>query len=358
MQDRQARYPHSNLCRRSLHRLFGRWILVKFQSRQLQSGWEKGQCSCATLTVAWLCHKRATQRLLCGSFELSFSRSSKPRSARQRGFLMAVKANQAPIQRQEKRRGFTLRRLAPVAGLLLILAAWQIITMLQIYPTFIIPTPISVVKRWFEVAQDGRLWLHTWTTVWQMLVGLSIGLGVGVLLGYLMAKSRTLEDVLSPVVLAFQSTPVVAYAPLLVIWFGSGPTSKIITSALIVFFPMLLNTIVGLRTVPPSLRDLMQSLRATRWQMFSRLEVPAALPVLFGGLKVSAVLAVIGVVVGEFISNNDGLGYLLNRARFDYDTPLVFVAILMLALIARVMYGIVSLLEQRALAWQNRSVRK
>ena len=248
-----------------------------------------------------------------------------------------------------------LRTLAPALGVLLILALWQLITMLNLYPSFIIPSPLAVVRRFIDVARDGRLWTNTWTTLSQMLVGLGIGLLIGVLLGYVMAKSRALEDALSPLVLAFQSTPVVAYAPLLVIWFGSGPTSKIITSALIVFFPMLMNTLVGLRTVPSSLRDLMRSLNATRWQMFSRLEVPAALPVLFGGLKVSAVLAVIGAVVGEFISSNAGLGYLINRARYDYDTPLVFVAILMLALIARAMYGVISLLERRALAWQSRS---
>ncbi len=242
-------------------------------------------------------------------------------------------------------------------GVLALLALWQIVTMLEVYPAFIIPTPLSVVQRFVDIVRDGRLWLNTWTTVSQMLVGLAIGLGIGVVLGYIMAKSRALEDALSPLVLAFQSTPVVAYAPLLVIWFGSGPTSKIITSALIVFFPMLMNTLLGIRTVPSSLRDLMRSLGASRWQMFSRLEVPAALPVLFGGLKVSAVLAVIGAVVGEFISADAGLGYLINRARYDYDTPLVFVAILMLALIARAMYGLIALLERRALAWQAR-VRK
>ena len=146
----------------------------------------------------------------------------------------------------------TWRAFAPALGVLLILAFWQGITMLNLYPSFIIPSPISVVERLVEVARDGRLWLNTWTTLSQMLVGLGIGLMIGVLLGYVMAKSRALEDALSPLVLAFQSTPVVAYAPLLVIWFGSGPTSKIITSALIVFFPMLMNTLVGIRTVPAS----------------------------------------------------------------------------------------------------------
>jgi NitT/TauT family transport system permease protein len=259
------------------------------------------------------------------------------------------------LRQQMQRRAPTVRIFAPVLGVLLVLALWQMVTMLKLYPAFIIPTPLSVVESFIDAVRDGRLWLHTWTTVSQMLVGLSAGLTVGVLLGYGMARSRALEDALSPLVLAFQSTPVVAYAPMLVIWFGSGPTSKIITSALIVFFPMLMNTIVGIRTVPTSLLDLMRSLRATRWQMFTLLEVPAALPVLFGGLKVSAVLAVIGAVVGEFVSADAGLGYLINRARYDYDTPLVVVSILMLALIARVLYGVVALLERRALAWQARN---
>jgi NitT/TauT family transport system permease protein len=270
---------------------------------------------------------------------------------------MHTSVDQLRRQVQQVQRRAPIRALAPTLGVLLILALWQFVTMLDIYPEFIIPTPLSVVQRWIDVARDGRLWLNTSTTVSQMLVGLTIGLSIGVTLGYVMAKSRALEDALSPLVLAFQSTPVVAYAPLLVIWFGSGPTSKIVTSALIVFFPMLINTLVGIRAVPASLHDLMRSLGATRWQLFSRLEVPAALPVLFGGLKVSAVLAVIGAVVGEFISADAGLGYLINRARYDYDTPLVFVAIFMLALIARLMYGAISLLERRALAWQTR-VRK
>ncbi len=259
--------------------------------------------------------------------------------------------------RRRVQRRTPLRALAPALGVLVLLAVWQIVTMLEIYPTFIIPTPLSVLQRLFDVARDGSLWSNTWTTLVEMLVGLAVGLLFGVLVGYFMAKSRVLEDALSPLVLSLQSTPVVAYAPLLVIWFGSDARSKIITCALIVFFPMLMNTLVGIRTVPFSLRDLIRSMGATRWQMFARLEVPAALPVLFGGLKVSAVLAVIGAVVGEFIASDSGLGYLINRARYNYDTALVFAAILMLALIARAMYGAISLLDRRALAWQAR-IRK
>ena len=256
--------------------------------------------------------------------------------------------------RQAQRRFGGGRSFAPLLGVAAILVLWQLVTMLRIYPAFIIPPPAAVFEKFVDVARDGRLWLHTSTTLWQMLVGLGTGLAAGVTLGYAMAKSRALEDILSPIVIAFQSTPVVAYAPLLVIWFGSGATSKVITSALIVFFPMLMNTIVGVRNVPPSLRDLMRSLRATRWQMMTRLEIPAAMPILIGGLKVSATLAVIGAVVGEFVSANAGLGFWIKLARDQYDTPLVVVAVLMLALIARSMYGLISLLERRVLAWQAR----
>jgi NitT/TauT family transport system permease protein len=249
-------------------------------------------------------------------------------------------------------------RLAPLLGVLAILAVWQLVVLLRLYPTFIIPAPVEVLVEFREALVDGRLWLHTSTTLGQMLIGLAVGLAAAVALGYAIAKSRALEEALSPIIVAFQSTPVVAYAPLLVIWFGSGPTSKIVTSALIVFFPMLMNTIVGVRGVPAPLRDLMRSLRATRWQTFTKLEVPAALPVLFGGLKVSATLAVIGAVVGEFVSANAGLGFLINTARSQFNTPLVFVAVLMLALIARLMYGLIALLERRALAWQARIRRE
>jgi NitT/TauT family transport system permease protein len=269
---------------------------------------------------------------------------------------MQENALSTTFRRQTNRR-FSLRRLTPIIGLLLLLAAWQALTMAELYPAFIIPTPISVFNKLFEVIRDGRLWLHTSTTLGQMLFGLGIGLLVGLVLGYLIAKNRTLEDLLSPIIVAFQSTPVVAYAPLLVIWFGSGPTSKVITSALIVFFPMLMNTIIGIRSVPASLRDLMGSLGASRWQVFAKLEIPAAMPVLIGGLKVSATLAVVGAVVGEFVSASAGLGFLINVARQQYDTPLVMVAVLTLAVIARAMYGAVTLVETRVLAWQRRTRR-
>jgi NitT/TauT family transport system permease protein len=257
--------------------------------------------------------------------------------------------------RQSVRRHAPFSRSAvSLIGLIGLLGLWQLIAMLELYPRFIIPPPMDVIERFVEVASEGSLWRHTFTTLSQMLGGMVIGVAIGVTVGYAIAKNRTLEAVLSPIIVAVQSTPVVAYAPLLVIWFGTGATSKVITAALIVFFPMLMNTVIGIRNVPTSLHDLMRSLKATRWQTFTTLEVPAALPVLLGGLKVSATLAVIGAVVGEFVIADAGLGRLINIARYDYDTPLVLVAVIMLALIARSMYGVVSLLERRLLAWQRR----
>lgn len=249
-----------------------------------------------------------------------------------------------------------LRFLAPVLTLLVLLSLWQLVVRLELYPTFLVPPPAAVFEKFYSVTLgDGRvsLWQHVWVTLQAVLIGLSVGLTTGVLLGYLIAKVPLLEDLLSPITVAFQATPVVAYAPLLVIWFGSGLTSKVITSALIVFFPTLMNTIVGVRGVPNSLRNLMRSLNATSAQMLLKLEIPAAAPVLISGLKVSATLAVIGAVVGEFVSANAGLGFLINVARSQFDTPLVIVSVLTLTLMALTLYGAVSLLERYALAWQK-----
>ncbi|NWG18458.1 MAG: ABC transporter permease [Chloroflexi bacterium] len=246
------------------------------------------------------------------------------------------------------------RRLIPLLSLGLLLLGWQVVTMLELYPAFIIPSPAAVLEKAIEVTGDGRLWLHASTTLAAVLSGLAVGVLAALALGYAIAKSVLLETVLSPVIVALQSTPVVAYAPLLIIWFGSGLTSKIVTGALIVFFPMLINTVVGIRGVPSDLRDLLRSMEATRWQTFVKLEVPAAMPVLLSGLKISATLAVIGAVVGEFVSANAGLGFLINLARSQYDTPLVIVAVLTLTVMARLLYGTATWFERRALAWRAR----
>jgi len=142
----------------------------------------------------------------------------------------------------------------------------------------------------------------------------------------------------------------------LIIWFGPGMFSKFLICALIVFFPVLVNTVVGVRAVPPALYDLMGSLRATRGQILVHLEVPAALPIFLGGLRIGATLSVIGAVVGELVGADRGLGFLINVGRGQYDTALVFVAIFTLIALALALYGMVAWFERRLLIWQNTGV--
>lgn len=245
------------------------------------------------------------------------------------------------------------RGLLPTLTIALIIMLWQVVVWLEIYPRFIIPAPLEVLQTFGEVLRDGMLLRHVGVTANEMLQGLAFGVGFGTLLGYAIARNRLLGEMLSPVIVAFQATPVVAYAPLLIIWFGSGTTSKIITSAVIVFFPTLMNTVVGIRGVPANLHELLRSLNASPWQTFTKLEIPAALPVLLTGLKTSATLAVIGAVVGEFINASEGLGFLVMRARSQFDTPLVFVAVFTMTALALSLYLGVAALERFALRWQK-----
>ncbi len=246
------------------------------------------------------------------------------------------------------------RWLLPVS-ILLFLGLWQLLSAPGGLPAFILPSPVQFLTRFGQVLADGSLLRHLAVTLLEVLVGLAAGVSSATLIGYLLAKSRLLEKLIAPYLVASQAVPIVAIAPLLVIWFGPGLFSKMLVCALIVFFPVLVNTIVGLRAVPENLRDVMHSMRATPAQMLRYLEIPAALPVLLGGLRIGATLSVIGAVVGEFVASNRGLGFLINVGRGQYDTALVFVAIFALICLALSLYGLVVLLEKRLLAWQQRS---
>ncbi len=254
---------------------------------------------------------------------------------------------------------YTFHRIRRQASLLVVFSlalgilAWQLLARFGGIAPYLLPSPEQVWARFINALLDGTLLNNTLVTLYEVLLGLAIGVSAAATLGYLLAKSRSLERLLAPLIVASQSVPVVAIAPLLVIWFP-GLRSKVFICTLIVFFPVLINTIVGLRSVPDDLRDLMRSLQATRWQTFIKLEVPAALPVLFGGLRIGATLSVIGAVVGEFVGADQGLGFLINQARGVYDTALVFVAVFTLIAMAFVLYGLVALLEAHLLSWQQK----
>ncbi len=244
----------------------------------------------------------------------------------------------------------------PWLGILSLIAgwlAWTLISRFSGLPRFILPSPNDVWLSFIKSLMNGTLLYHTAITLIEVLLGMLAGVTFATIVGYALAKSRTLEKILSPYLVASQAIPIVAIAPLLVIWLGGGILSKVLICALIVFFPVLVNTVVGIRAVPSALYDLMHSIRATRWQILIKLEVPAALPVLLGGLRVGATLSVIGAIVGELVNAQDGLGYLLQLGDFQYDTSMVYVAVFMLIVLALMLYGMVTLLERKFLKWQQ-----
>lgn len=243
----------------------------------------------------------------------------------------------------------TLSRLLGLLSILLFIPIWELIVRVSDLPKFILPSPMDVWLRFVKAISDGSLLYHTGMTFIEILLGLFTGTFFATVIGYALAKSRPLEQILSPYLVASQAIPIVAIAPLLVIWLGDGILSKVVICALIVFFPLLINTIIGVRAVSTSLYDLMNSLKATRLQILFKLEIPASLPVLLGGLRIGATLSVIGAIVGELVDAEQGLGFLLQLGDFQYDTSMVFVAVFMLILLALFLYGMVILLERRFL---------
>jgi NitT/TauT family transport system permease protein len=247
---------------------------------------------------------------------------------------------------------YSLYGTAPIS-LAVALLLWWLITRTAGLPAFILPSPLQVAVRFWKALADGSLLVNTLVTLTEVLLGLLAGTSAAVALGYAIAKSRLFERLIAPYLVATQAIPIVAIAPLLVIWFGPGMFSKVLICALIVFFPVLVNTVVGVRAVPRPLHDLMGSLYATPAQTLRYLEIPAALPILLGGLRIGATLSVIGAVVGELVGADHGLGFLVNVARGQYDTALVFVAVFTLIALALSLYGAVTLLEKKFLTWQE-----
>jgi NitT/TauT family transport system permease protein len=261
------------------------------------------------------------------------------------------KARRLPRTRRQVNLPVSWTHALVPASILIFAGLWRLVVEWGQYPAFILPTPRRVMTRFAGAIADGTLLMHTAVTLREVLGGLALGLSVAIVLGYVLAKSRTLERLISPYIVASQAIPIVALAPLLVIWFGAGSLSKILVCALTLFFPVLINTTVGIRGVEQDLLELMRSLRATRWQIFRFLELPASLPVMLGGLKVGVTLSVIGAVVGEFVGADRGLGFLVNLARGLFDTALMFVALFTLMFIALALYLIVSVLESWLLKW-------
>jgi NitT/TauT family transport system permease protein len=243
-----------------------------------------------------------------------------------------------------------MRRAAgALVSLAAFLALWKGVTVIGGYPVYILPPPEAVAERAAEAMASGLLWRHTSLTLLEIVLGFAIGASAALLVGIALGKSIVVERVLSPYIVAAQAVPILALAPLLDIWFGGGFLARVVVCALIVFFPIAIATMVGIRSADPLLDEMLRSLGARAGQRTRLLEIPSALPVIFGGLRVGVTLAVIGAVVAEWASAGGvGLGVLINIANQGlFDTPLMFVALATLAVLGLTFYGLVVLLERR-----------
>jgi NitT/TauT family transport system permease protein len=237
----------------------------------------------------------------------------------------------------------------PVIGALVaFLLIWQVIVVVSGFPPFILPPPGSVIGRLASAWTDGIIAPHLLATLVEIMLGFMLGAGTALVVGYSLARSRLVERIVSPYLVGAQATPILALAPLIALWFGPGLLGKVIICALIVFFPVAIATMVGIRSVDDRLLELGRSLRATRRQVLLTLEIPAALPSILGGIRVGVTLAVVGAIVGEWAGAERGLGVLINLARGSlFDIPLMFATLLMIAMVGIVLYLVVVLVERR-----------
>lgn len=243
----------------------------------------------------------------------------------------------------------TLRNALPVGlALVVFVGAWKLVTIVSGFQPFILPPPEDVAVRFVEAWAEGIMTPHAVATLREVVIGFAVGAALAVAIGYLLARSRLAERVLSPYLVAAQATPILALAPLLALWFPDGLTGKIVICALIVFFPVAVATMVGIRSVDAGLLELGRSLRATPRQILMTLEIPAALPSILGGMRVGVTLAVVGAIVGEWAGADRGLGVLINLARGSlFDTPLMFATLVTIAMLGVALYALVVLVERR-----------
>jgi NitT/TauT family transport system permease protein len=242
-----------------------------------------------------------------------------------------------------------VRDVAPVAiAALVFVAAWQALVVIGDYPSYILPGPLVVAERFIDGWLEGTIGPHFWTTLSEVLLGLFAGATAGILTGILLARSRLAARMLSPYIVAAQATPILALAPLIALWFGTGLGSRVLICALICFFPIAVGTMVGIRSVDPRLIELGRSFRATRRQRLLRIEVPSALPQILGSLRIGVTLAVVGAIVAEWAGGDSGLGVLINLARGSmFDIPLMFATLFTIALLGIVLYLLVVAVERR-----------
>jgi NitT/TauT family transport system permease protein len=251
---------------------------------------------------------------------------------------------------------FAARALPGLLGVLLFFAGWQAYCSFSGISPLLLPSPVQVLLAFAEVVTEAPTWTHLSYTLGETVGGFAIALVLGVLLGWLIASSAILERAVHPFVVASQIVPKVALVPLFVLWFGFGPTSKVVVSAVIAFFPVMTNTLLGLRSVDPGHEDVFGALRANAWQRFWQLQLPSALPAVLAGMEMAVVLATIGAVVGEYLGGSDGLGYFAVATMNAFQTDRLFAIIILLTLMGFLLYAAIAALRRVLLPW-HRSAR-
>jgi NitT/TauT family transport system permease protein len=241
--------------------------------------------------------------------------------------------------------------LWPVLTVLLVLGAWEGAVIAVGIRPIILPRPSQIF--WAVVARRGLLLQHLWPTLWQCLAGFLLAAGGGIALGMLITLSASARRAIYPHMVAFQMIPKVTVAPLFILWWGVGGTSRVMLAFFISFFPMVVNTAAGLAGADPDMVRMARAFTATRGQIFRKVQLPGALPFVFSGLKISSTLAVIGIVVAEFISAQEGLGYLMIFSQGLMDTTTMLAAIVVLSLLGLALYGAICLLERFCVYWQE-----
>ena len=242
-----------------------------------------------------------------------------------------------------------LRKLTPFVGICFFLLGWQFVVMIFKMPPYLLPAPGAIAHAFIDNLP--LLISNGWVTVYEMLAGYALAVGIAIPLAIAITSSQRFNEFVMPTMLFFQIVPKVAIAPLFLVWFGVGPTPKILVAFLISFFPIVIDAAVGLRSMSTEMADLAKSMGSSRWQVFAQFRLPTSLPYLFSGLKVAATLAIAGTVVGEFVGADKGLGYLLLVTNSNMETALMFATIVALTIIGLVFYYLVELLEGFLIPW-------
>ncbi|MBI4233116.1 MAG: ABC transporter permease [Chloroflexi bacterium] len=250
---------------------------------------------------------------------------------------------------------FLLQWLPPALLVLAALGLWELLVRLLHVPRWLLPTPSAIGG---ELASSYPLLLrHTLVTLEEVLAGFAVALLAGIALAVGIAYARLLERTVYPFVIASQTIPVIAIAPLLLVWVGYDIRPKVIVVALISFFPIVVNMVDGLKSVDPDTINMLRTLGARRWQVFQKLQIPTSLPFLFSGTKIAIAVSVIGAVIGEWVGASAGLGYLMVQAAPRFQTPLVFAAIFILSAMGVGLFAVVALLERLLLPWYHTARR-